>query len=91
MDSERAPRAWIGEEVQVYFSGDRLDDEASDHLYRLIDVGPEGIVVERSITVEEDDDAYEGTAHVLIPWHGVKTVNKIVGIRDINAQAEDAE
>ena len=86
MDTEKAPRAWIGEKVSVVWG---RDPERVPCV--LIDVVPEGIVIESVRAVEAEGKAYEGTVHALIPWNALGSIYKVVGLNEKDAQAEDAE
>lgn len=86
MDAEKIPRAWIGEEVRVSWGGDPEGVDCS-----LLDVVPEGVVIEYVSTVEIEGSTYEVTLHSLISWSALRTIHKVVGYKEPDAQAEDAE
>jgi len=80
-DTARIPRAWIGEEVRVYWVGQKEADEM-----KLVDVVPDGLVFEVSATKEHEGKTYKGTAHVLTPWHAFSSIQKYVGMEEIDDQ-----
>ena len=86
MDTEKIPRAWIGEEVRVAWG---RDPEALECV--LLDRVPDGIVIEHVRTVEEEGTTYEGTFHIFISWTALNSIHKVVGMKEIDAQTEDAE
>lgn len=79
MDEQRIPRTWIGDEVGIFWRG-RKDDEK----FVLIDVVPEGLVLEVKRTVEREGKTYEGTAHTLATWHVIDAVQKYVGTEELD-------
>src|SRR5215212_2198294 len=74
MDTEKIPRAWIGEKVRVAW--DR-DPEALECV--LLDRLPDGIVIEHVRTVEEEGTTYEGKFHIFISWTALSSIHKVVG------------
>jgi hypothetical protein len=79
VDGEKIPRAWIGEEVEVYWRGGQAPDTMN-----LIDVVPEGLVFEVSVTREHEGKTYKGTGHTLTPWHAIVSVQKYVRTEEID-------
>jgi hypothetical protein len=86
MDDDRIPRAWIGEEEGIYWPGRKEPGE-----FKLLDVVPEGLVLEVATTNEFEGKTYRGAAHILTPWHAITSVQRYVGMEEIVAQTEDAE
>jgi hypothetical protein len=86
VDTEKIPRAWIGEEVRVAWG---RDPEALECV--LLDRVPDGIVIEHVRTVEEEGTTYEGTFHIFISWSALNSIHKVVGMKEIDTQTEDAE
>jgi hypothetical protein len=86
MDEEQVPRTWIGAEVGIFWTGRKDPDSLV-----LLDVVPEGIVLELKRTSEHRGKAYEATSHILAPWHAITSVQKLVGMKEIDVQTEGAE
>ena len=86
VDTEKIPRAWIGEEVRVAWG---RDPEALECV--LLDRVPDGIVIEHVCTVEAEGKTYEGTFHIFISWSALNSIHKVVGMKEIEAQTEDAQ
>ena len=81
MDTEKAPRAWIGEKVSVVWG---RDPERVPCV--LIDVVPEGIVIEKVSTTEVEGKTYEGTVRALISWNALGSIQKVVDWKEKDDQ-----
>lgn len=87
MDGGKVPRAWIGEEITVQWSG----EPTGPHVFVLLDVVPEGLVVEFKTTEEREGTTYEETSHSLIPWSAFAWAARLASVEEKNPRVEVAE
>jgi len=52
----------------------------------LIDVVPEGIVIEKVSTTEVEGKTYEGTVRALISWNALGSIQKVVDWKEKDDQ-----
>ena len=78
MDGEKVPRAWIGQDITVQWAG----EQTGPHLFVLLDVVPEGLVVELKATEERGGRTYEETSHSLIPLSALAWVARLASVEE---------
>jgi hypothetical protein len=78
MGEEQIPRAWIGEEILIHFVA---DPDGAVEFHMLVDVVPEGLVVERRT---------QHRSHILVPWHSIHYAQVYLGGNDLDSPTPDA-